>query len=193
MTIIRIFWCKKSSPWTWFWIIRTRESIEKRPMYIKGSHWCKKVHLLFWIMLFPNDNAFLSLLRRKAKFRNTLSQNCLESDIRCELCTNESDFCTWHGTKIVEHHNTSIVAYFCFVWKLYFFWIMTNFGIYKSIGFTYLRVRERHQAWLDGTVKQTFLSFVSLAIVSFVQQLNFKALIAFGYALTHKKYNVLCL
>lgn len=38
------------------------------------------------------EATFSSLLRRKSKYRSMLSQNSLESELRCELCTTKPDF-----------------------------------------------------------------------------------------------------
>lgn len=46
---------------------------------------------------------FSSLLRRKSKYRTMLSQESLESEIRCELCKTESEFMKWLNLKNVIH------------------------------------------------------------------------------------------
>lgn len=38
------------------------------------------------------EATFSSLFRRKSKYRNRFSQNSLESELRCELCTTKPDF-----------------------------------------------------------------------------------------------------
>lgn len=44
------------------------------------------------------EATFSSLLRRKSKYRSMLSQDSLESELRCGLCTTKPDF-----RKIIEN------------------------------------------------------------------------------------------